>query len=97
MPKGKKAVDYAEIISLLNKSQESTANLKAIAKQANIIEKAVAELKSLMKLLLKRSNLIQVSQEDVSLKLRVNQSSSSTDEALALTGEGFCIFILSKE
>ena len=48
MPKGKKAVDYAEIISLLNQSQESAANLKAIAKQANIIEKAVAELKRLL-------------------------------------------------
>lgn len=48
MPKGKKAVDYAEIISLLNKSQESSANLKAIAKQANIIQKAVAELKRLL-------------------------------------------------
>ena len=48
MPKGKKAVDYAEIISLLSKSQESSANLKAIAKQANIIEKAVAELQRLL-------------------------------------------------
>lgn len=48
MPKGKKAVDYAEIISLLNQSQKSTENLKAVAKQVGILEKAVAELNKLL-------------------------------------------------